>query len=176
MKRGMAVTVLATAVAGMAGTGAMGAAVKPGVHAVVVLKVLRTQIATARSSGVPVLLPRRVRPGYVPVHGEGSATADGYSFSIAAGRGYVCGQANACTLVIFDAVRAHRNVGRRVRLARGRTGYYTPMRCGASCADPSLSWNERGFTYTITGVLGPAGRFRTPLVVAANMAIAGGPR
>lgn len=144
---------------------------------VLVLRLLRPQVTLATARGHAVLLPRRIRPGLRPVHGEGVSTASGYTFTIAAGpSSFVCGQANACTILTFDAQPTQPLVGTRVPLAKGRVGAYIPMHCGASCADPSLSWNERGMTYTISGAIGTPHHMKIPLVAAANAAIIAGPR
>jgi hypothetical protein len=173
--------------AGIAAIGVTGAAATPSqtsgfviretTRTVLVLRLLRPQITLATARGHAVLLPRRIRPGLRPVHGEGSSTATGYIFTIAGGPpSFRCLGANACTLVTFEAHPEQPLVGTRVRLARGRVGAYTPMHCGASCADPSLSWNERGMTYTIWGAIGTPRHMKIPLVAAANAAIVAGPR
>ena len=38
---------------------------------------------------------------------------------------------------------------RKVTLTKGRKGRYQPLSCGGSCSPPSISWKERGVTYTI---------------------------
>lgn len=178
-------TAIGITVALSAGVGGIGSALAGSADAgirdsnasVLVLRLLGPQVGTAKAHGLPVLLPRRIRPGVRPVHGEGSASNSGYTFTIAGGPASShCGGANACTILIFDAVPAHPLVGTTVALSRGRVGAYTPMSCGASCSDPSLSWNERGFTYTISGAIGTPHHMRIPLVQAANRAIIAGPR
>lgn len=172
------------ALATSAATGAVAASsqaadftVRGSSQTVLVLRMFQPQITLATARGHAVLLPRRIRPGLRPVHGEGISTTTGYTFTIAAGpSSFVCGQANACTIVTFDAQPTQPLVGTRVRLAKGRVGAYTPMHCGASCADPSLSWNERGMTYTISGAIGTPRHMKLPLVAAANSAILAGPR
>jgi hypothetical protein len=89
-----------------------------------------------------------------------------------------CGGANACFVAEFTAVKGGRPFGRgKATLARGRDGRYQPISCGASCAPPSISWRERGATYSIQANVGTAHTSaRTILVRMANQAINHGPR
>lgn len=181
MKRSTIWLGLACVVGGVASGSAAADSIEPKFapsnRQVNVLRLLSSQIADARAKSHPVLLPRLMRPGYRPVHGEGASRASGYTFTIAGGVGFTCAGANACTLVIFDAVaESGTPSGTPVRLAKGRMGYYTPMSCGASCSKPVLAWNERGMTYSISGALGRRGYFKLPLMRAANQAIVAGPR
>jgi len=69
-------------------------------------------------------------------------------------------------------VRGGRPSGRRtVRLARGRTGHYRPLSCGASCSPPSVEWRERHARYSVQAKVG-----KRELVRMANSAIRNGPR
>ena len=71
-----------------------------------------------------------------------------YSLGVAAAPD--CGGANACFAAEFRAEKGGTPYGRgKVTLAKGRHGRYQPLSCGASCSPPSISWKERGVTYTI---------------------------
>ena len=61
-------------------------------------------------------------------------------------------------------------------LAKGRQGRYQPLSCGASCSPPSISWKERGVTYTIQAKVVGKQTDRALLVKMANEAIRQGPR
>ena len=61
-------------------------------------------------------------------------------------------------------------------LANGRNGRFQPMGCGASCSPPSISWKERGVTYTIQAKVIGKQSDRALLVKMANEAIRQGPR
>jgi hypothetical protein len=88
-----------------------------------------------------------------------------------------CGSATACFVASFTGREGGRPSGaRRVRLARGRTGRFTPLSCGASCAPPRIEWRERGATYGIQAVVGTKRTERRILVRMANSAIRNGPR
>jgi hypothetical protein len=123
-----------------------------------------------------VLLPDTL-PG---VPGKLYATAYGkpasYGFDLAGAPD--CGGANACFVAEFTGMKGGRPFGRgKATLARGRHGRYQPISCGASCAPPSISWSERGATYSIQAKVGTAhASARSILVRMANQAINHGPR
>jgi hypothetical protein len=98
-----------------------------------------------------------------------------YSFGLDAAPD--CGGANACFVADFSARRRGRPFGKRtVHLARGRTGRFQPLSCGGSCAPPSISWRERGATYTFQARVGTKKTEKRILVRMANQAIRFGPR
>lgn len=131
----------------------------------------------AAGTPVPVRLPARVRLDHAGrVYASGTARADGWTLVLAGAR--PCG-ANACLLASFSAERGGRPAfSRRLSLARGITGRYQPLRCGASCSPPQIQWLHDGVLYAIQAKLGVAGARaqRTALVRAANEAIAAPPR
>jgi hypothetical protein len=130
------------------------------------------QLERARvQTSVPILLPQTLRSDFRRHFPEGRADASAWRFDIGAVRG--CGTSTACFIAEFKGVRGRKATGRRtLKLARGRTGFYRPSRCGASCAPPRLRWRERRTLYTIEAKV--AGR--RPLVRMANSAIRNGPR
>jgi hypothetical protein len=120
---------------------------------------------------VPILLPQSM-PGdldeYFPT-GHGRERRWGLEMAGAPN----CGGATACFIASFDGKRGGKLFGRQpVTLARGRTGRFQPLSCGASCTPPSISWRERGATYRIMAKV-PG---RRALVRMANSAIRHGPR
>jgi hypothetical protein len=130
---------------------------------------------TARTE-IAVLLPETM-PGeegqeYFPT-GYGRARRWGLQIGAVAG----CGGATACFVASFSARKGGRPFGpREVSLARGRTGRFKPLTCGASCSPPSIQWRERGATYSIQAHVGPKQTERRNLVRMANSAIRNGPR
>ncbi len=135
-------------------------------------KLFAKQVDRAKErTTVPVLLPQRLSSDFERHFPEGRSNAGGWRFDIGAVRG--CHAATACFIAQFRGIAGARPGGRRtVRLANGRTGYYHPSRCGASCAPPRIEWRERRSLYVIEAKV--AGR--TPLVRMANSAIRNGPR
>lgn len=119
---------------------------------------------------VPILLPQTMRSDFRRFFAEGRATAGAWRFDLAAARG--CNRATACFIAEFKGVRDGRPRGRRtIRLDRGRTGYYHPGRCGASCSPPRIEWRERHARYAIRAKVR-----KRELVRMANSAIRNGPR
>jgi hypothetical protein len=126
-------------------------------------------------TSVPVLLPERFTSEFARVFPSGGGTRREWSLELGAVRH--CGGATACFVADFSGRRAGRPSGqRRVRLARGRTGWFTPLSCGASCAPPQIQWRERGTTFAIQANVGTKRTERARLVKLANSAIRHGPR
>jgi hypothetical protein len=128
-------------------------------------------------SEVGVLVPNRLSLDFSRrVYGSGVASERGYSLGLAGRRR--CG-ANACSLADFSAEVGGEPWGsQEVSLGGGRTGYFQPLSCGASCSPPSIQWVAGGVLYSITARLPnrtDAGA-RKALTRAARSAIAAGPR
>ena len=134
-------------------------------------KLFATQIERAHAqTEVAILLPQTMRSDFRRFHPEGRATAGAWRFDIGAVRD--CNQATACFIAQLKGVRDGRPSGRRtIRLNRGRTGYYRPGSCGASCTPPSIEWRERHALYSIQAKV-----VKRELVRMANSAIRTGPR
>jgi hypothetical protein len=130
-----------------------------------------TQIERAHAqTTVPILLPQTMRSDFRRFFAEGRATADAWRFDLGAVRD--CHQATVCFIAEFKAVRNGRPSARRtIRLARGRTGYYRPVSCGASCSPAEIEWRERHARYSIQAKVP-----KRELVRMANSAIRNGPR
>ena len=130
-----------------------------------------TQLERAHAqTEVPILLPQTMRSDFRRHVPEGRATADAWRFDIGAVRN--CHQATACFVAEFKAVRDGKPSGRRtIRLNRGRTGYYRPLSCGASCSPPSIEWRERHALYSVQAKV-----TKRELLRMANSAIRNGPR
>jgi hypothetical protein len=125
---------------------------------------------------VPVLLPQRM-----PVDEDLERHTSGFGgerrWGLQLASAPDCGGATACFTASFAGRRGGRPFGRRtVRLAGGRTGRFTPLSCGASCAPPRIEWRMRGATYSIQAVVGTRRTERRILVRMANSAIRNGPR
>ena len=124
---------------------------------------------------VPVLLPDRMPYEDGPLYAEGAGRSRAWRLNLAAAPD--CGNATACFVAQFSARRGARPYGRRkVRLRGGRTGFYQPLSCGASCAPPSISWRQHGAAYVIQANVGTRRTERRILVRMANQAIRAGRR
>ena len=124
---------------------------------------------------LPVLLPNNFYSDFDPLYPSGSG--DRRSYSIRADAGPECNGANACFAADFRAEKGGKPFGRgKVTLAKGRHGRFQPLSCGASCSPPSISWKERGVTYTIQAKVVGKQTDRALLVKMANEAITQGPR
>ena len=120
---------------------------------------------------VAVLLPQTMPDQFDEYFPTGFGRERRWGLQIGAAPG--CGGATACFVADFSGRQGGTPSGRReVDLARGRTGRFRPLSCGASCSPPSISWRERGATYSIQAKV--AGR--RALVRMANSAIRNGPR
>ena len=126
-------------------------------------------------TSLPILLPDALPGVSEKLFPSGSGSRREYSFALAAVP--ACGGATACFVAEFTARKGGRPFGRgRATLARGRAGRFQPLSCGASCSPPSISWRERGVTYTIQANVGDKRTERRILVKMANEAINHGPR
>jgi hypothetical protein len=122
-----------------------------------------------------ILLPDRMPGAWKKLYASGYGKRDSYGFEL--GSAPDCGGATACFVAEFTAVKGGQPFGRgRATLARGRHGRYQPLSCGASCAPPSISWRERGATYTIQANVGTQRTSREILIKMADQAIVDGPR
>jgi hypothetical protein len=132
-------------------------------------------IAINKATKLDVLLPTRITTEHKRLFSEGSGRTRSYRFEIGAIRN--CHSATACFVASFRGRRgAKPSNPRKVKLRGGRRGYFQPLRCGASCAAPSLEWVQNGVLYTIEAKLGTNSTERKILVRLANSAIAKGPR
>ncbi|HEY6888030.1 MAG TPA: hypothetical protein VI300_09630 [Solirubrobacter sp.] len=124
---------------------------------------------------LPVLLPSNFYSDFDPLYPYGGGTKKSYDIGVAAAPD--CGGANACFAASFSGEKGGSPYGRgKVTLAKGRHGRYQPLGCGASCSPPSISWKERGVTYTIQAKVVGKQTDRALLVKMANEAITQGPR
>jgi hypothetical protein len=128
----------------------------------------KTQLAILLPDAMPTV-PERLYP---------SAYGKRREYGFAVGAAPDCGGATACFVADFSAMKGGRPFGRgTAKLIKGRHGRYQPLSCGASCSPPSISWHERGATYSIQANVGDEQRSaRRILVRMANEAIAHGPR
>jgi hypothetical protein len=123
---------------------------------------------------VPVLLPDTMPFEELKLYASGSGRSRAWHLDLASARD--CGMATACFVADFSARRGARPRGRRrVTLRGGRTGWFTPTACGASCAPPQIAWRQHGARYRIRARVAASGERRT-LVRMANQAIRAGRR
>ena len=131
--------------------------------------------AIKKGTSIDVLLPSTFRSDRPKLYSEGRGRGGSYRFDIGAVRH--CGGANACFIASFRAKRGAKPTNpRKVKLGRGHRGYFQPLRCGASCAPPSIEWVRKGVLYTIEGKFGTKKTERRILVRLANSAIRRGAR
>jgi hypothetical protein len=131
--------------------------------------------AVKKTAKIDVLLPSRLTSEHRRLYSQGRGRARSYRFDIGAVKG--CGTATACFVASFRARRGGKPTNtRKVELRGGRRGYYRPLKCGASCAAPSLQWVQDRVLYTIEAKLGTRRTQRRILIRLANSAIANGAR
>ena len=135
------------------------------------------QIADLKAaSDIPILLPQKLLRSDFDRHVP-DVSLGRRDWTLMIGAVEDCEGANACFVAEFRARRGGRPLGeRRVRLRGGRTGRFTPLSCGASCAPPSLEWRQGGVVSTIAARVGTQRTERGLLVHMANSAIRNGPR
>ena len=132
-------------------------------------------VAVKKSTKLPVLLPSRMTTEQRRLFSEGRGRRNRYEFEIGAVKD--CGTATACYVAGFRARKgAKPSATRKVKLANGRTGYYRPTSCGASCAAPSIEWVQGGVLYEVEAKLGTQKTERKVLTRLANSAIRNGKR
>lgn len=131
--------------------------------------------AIKAKTNVPVLLPQRYRYERRRLYPSGSARRGGWTLDL--GAAPRCGGATACFVASFTAWRRERpHFRRRVRLVGGRTGYFKPTTCGASCSPPAIEWRWRDALYSVQARVGAERTERRELIALVNSAIRHGPR
>jgi hypothetical protein len=131
--------------------------------------------AVKKATSIDVLLPSQFTTDLPKLYSEGRGSGGSYRFDIGAVRH--CGGANACFVASFRAKRGGKPSNpKKVALKRGHRGYFQKLRCGASCAPPSIEWVQGGVRYTIEGKLGTKQTERRVLTRLANSAIEKGAR
>jgi hypothetical protein len=124
---------------------------------------------------LPILAPDNFYSDFDELYPYGGGSEKEYSLGVTAAPD--CGGANACFAADFRAEKGGKPFGRgKVTLTKGRHGRYQPLSCGASCSPPSISWKERGVTYTIQAKVVGKKTDRQLLAKMANEAIRKGPR
>ena len=124
---------------------------------------------------LPVLVPNNFYSDFDQLYPYGGGEKKRYDLGVAAAPD--CNGANACFAATFTGEKGGSPYGRgKVTLTKGRHGRYQPLGCGASCSPPSISWRERGVTYTIQAKVVGKPSDRALLVKMANEAIRQGPR
>jgi len=128
----------------------------------------QTRVAILLPNALPVV-DRRIK-----LHATGSGSRDRYTFRLTTTPD--C-DANFCYVATFSARKGKgRMTGRAIGLAKGRKGRFHPMSCGASCSPASITWRERGATYTLEAMIPLKADQRAALRKLANSAIKRGPR
>ena len=129
----------------------------------------------SQQTPLPILISDNFYSDFDPLYPSGSG--DRRSYSIRADAGPECNGANACFAADFRAEKGGKPFGRgKVTLTKGRKGRFQPLSCGGSCSPPSISWKERGVTYTIQAKVVGEKSDRQLLTKMANEAIRRGPR
>jgi hypothetical protein len=129
----------------------------------------------SRQTPLPILVSDNFYSDFAELYPSGSGNRRGYSIGVDAAPD--CNGANACFAADFRAEKGGKPFGRgKVTLTKGRKGRFQPLSCGGSCSPPSISWKERGVTYTIQAKVVGAKSDRQLLTKMANEAIRRGPR
>jgi len=135
-----------------------------------VLESVRTSLA--RDSKVPLKLPTYFATedeDYKLYATVDAATVAAYSVELALVPD--CAGATACHWgeVAGKALKAGSRPpkGRAVKLVQNITGYFVDGKCGASCSDSTLTWDQAGHRYTVAIKAGKS----SSLVKMANSAI-----
>jgi hypothetical protein len=135
----------------------------------------RPLTAVKKVATIDVLLPSTFTSDLPKLYSEGRGGGGSYRFDIGAVRR--CRRATACAIASFRAKRGGKPTNEvKIKLKRGLTGYFEPMRCGASCAAPSIEWVRDGVLYTVEGKFGTKKTERRVLTRLANSAIGKGAR
>ena len=125
---------------------------------------------------VPVLLPQRYS-GLDEERAERQRGPQGRLHAQHRRRSADCGGATACFVADFSAKRGEDpHYTRKVRLTGGRTGYFKPLTCGASCSPPVIEWVEDDVLYWIQAHAGTKKQEKKRLRQMANSAIRHGAR
>ena len=143
-------------------------------HTFDVPKLLGDRIDEARQrGGIAVLVPQTIKSEFKKLYATTLPAAEGrYAFAIGASRN--CTGASVCGVANFYAIKGDKPAGgRKVDLAKGRTGHYHRSKCGANCSFPRIEWRERKTLYTIEYKESSG---RRNMVRLANSAIRKGPR
>jgi hypothetical protein len=137
---------------------------------------LTTTVADVKQqTPLPILAPDNFYSDFDELYPYGGGSEKEYSLGVSAAPD--CGGANACFAADFRAEKGGKPFGRgKVTLTKGRHGRYQPLSCGASCSPPSISWKERGVTFTIQAKVVGKKTDRQLLAKMANEAIRRGPR
>ena len=132
--------------------------------------------AVKRRTGLRVLVPSHLTTPHPRLYPGVFINRQTYALDLGAARN--CRQATACFVAAFLGEKSSQRARgpRRVKLAKGHIGRFTPTRCGASCAAPQVQWRERGVLYTVQAKVGTRTTERRRLVALANSAIRFGPR
>jgi hypothetical protein len=102
-------------------------------------------------SGLDVLLPDKLGTGSTkPGRIKPETAAQNGEYYLLLGVGKHCGGATACFVAEFDGKDgADPDFTKKVTLAGGKTGYYKPLSCGASCSPPAIQWKVGTVLYGI---------------------------
>jgi hypothetical protein len=134
----------------------------------------RPLTAVKKAATIDVLLPSTFTSDLPKLYSEGRGRSGSYRFEIGAVRR--CRGATACSIASFRARRGGKPSNPRKVKLKDRRGYFQPLRCGASCAPPSIQWVKKGVLYTIEGKFGTKQTERRVLTRLANSAIGNGAR
>lgn len=175
----IATAVLAAPAAFAAHAAPVAAGGRTEVREIAPARAFRRQLsAVRRNTRIAVLLPDTVKVDVPRGHGiEIKWEAGRPGWTIALGIGPRCGGANACFVGELSARRGERpSASTRVRLRGGRTGFFKPSTCGASCSPPQIQWRVGDVLYDVQFRAAGPGSDRAKLIALADSALAAGPR
>lgn len=135
-------------------------------------------VQLAEDSGVDILLPTRINTnGIKPSKLFGNGSAEDGTYSLNVGVGKECNGSNACFVAGFYAEKGgKRAYGIKVKLTGGKTGYFKPVTCGASCSPAAVQWKQGGVLYEIQYKGASEKKEKATMIKLADSAIRGGAR
>ncbi len=139
-------------------------------------KTLKAMVIAAKyDTKVPILLPQTYKTDAHKLYQQGIFARKRYTFSL--GSAQFCNGAPACFVADFGGKRGGKpHYTRKVKLRGGRTGYFKPLTCGASCSAPAIEWRKGRVLYWIQAHAGTKRQEKRRLVKMANSALQHGPR
>ena len=127
------------------------------------------------SSQIAVLLPQTIRSEFRKLFPDVLADPGSYTLFLGAARN--CSGGGACGFASFSGRQGGKPRGaKKVKLAKGRRGRFTGVRCGANCSHPTVQWKQDGNVYEIESAGFTKRSQRRGVVRLANSAIRNGPR
>jgi hypothetical protein len=128
----------------------------------------------ASHTAPPVLLPATVPLLREKLYGSGGVDLLGWDLSIGGAKN--CGNATACFIADFEAIKGGKALGTPVMLKGATKAAYKPSSCGASCAPASIDFVVHGVLYDFQVATLDSHNGKATMIALAQSAINAGPR